>query len=37
VDKFPQAILQQGFEVIIGIAAFVSRCSVPDFEVQDIL
>jgi hypothetical protein len=35
VDKLPLAFHEQGLEVVIGIASFVARRSVADFEVHD--
>lgn len=36
MDERPLAFREQGLEVVLGIAAFVSRCSVADFEVHDL-
>jgi hypothetical protein len=37
MDELPLPLNEQGFEVVIGIASFVSRCSVADFEVHNVL
>src|SRR4026209_1826086 len=36
VNELPLSVNQQGFEVVIGIASFVPRCSVADFEVHNL-
>ena len=37
VNKFPLAFYEQGLEVVIGIASFVSQRSVANFEIHDFL
>ena len=36
MDELPFSLNEQGFEVVIGIASFVSRCPVADFEIHNL-
>ncbi|MHB1881721.1 MAG: hypothetical protein ACYCPA_05835 [Acidithiobacillus sp.] len=37
MNELPLSLNEHGFEVIIGIASFVSQCSVANFEVHNFL
>ena len=37
VNKRPRAVRQHSLEIVVGIAAFVTRRPVADFEVHDLL
>ena len=34
MNEPPRSLNEQGFEIVVGIASFVSRCSVANFNVD---